>query len=165
MQVLLSLLIILGEETNDMIPTANDGNKAEKHMAPIQWNPGQDWLIHPPQPSNYSGTLSPQSLSLSRTSWTLSLQVHFFPVLFYYSLFFIIDLLLGWHWLLKLNRFQAYISLIHRLFIALCVYCPKWDVLPSLYIWPPSPFTFLSFSTKLPFLFFLLGFLWQFLDQ
>ena len=42
--------------------------------------------------------------------------------------------LLLWHWLIKLYRFQVYNSIIHYLYIVLCVHYPKSSLLPSLFI-------------------------------
>ena len=50
--------------------------------------------------------------------------------LFYFSFFFLLNLL-GWHWLIKLHRFQVYNSIIHHLYVALCVYHPKSNLLSS----------------------------------
>ena len=41
---------------------------------------------------------------------------------------------MGWHWLIKLYRFQAYDSMTHHLYIALCAHYPKSNHL-SLYTW------------------------------
>ena len=46
-----------------------------------------------------------------------------------------------WHWLIKLYRLQVYISVTHHLYIALCVYHPKSNLLWSLYIGPSLPST------------------------
>ena len=55
--------------------------------------------------------------------------------------------LLGLHWLIQLCRFQVYNSIIHHLYIILCVYHPKSQVsfhhhLSLLYrlLPPPTPF-------------------------
>ena len=45
------------------------------------------------------------------------------------------------HWLIRLYRFQVYITMIHDLYIALCAYHPKSNHLLSPYIWPPLPCT------------------------
>ena len=42
--------------------------------------------------------------------------------------------LLGWHWLIKLYRFQMYNSTTHHLYIVLCVHHPKSSLLPSPFI-------------------------------
>ena len=42
--------------------------------------------------------------------------------------------LLVWHWLIKLNRFQVYISIMHQLYIVLCFHHRKSSL-------PPSPLT------------------------
>ena len=56
--------------------------------------------------------------------------------------------LLGWHWLMTFCWFQVYDSIIHHLYIVLCVHCPKSSLLPSPFIptlasfispQPPSP--------------------------
>ena len=39
--------------------------------------------------------------------------------------------LLGWHWLIKLYRFQVDNSTIHHVYIVLCVHHPKSSLLPS----------------------------------
>ena len=38
--------------------------------------------------------------------------------------------ILGWYWLTKLYRFQLYSSVIHHLYIVLCVHHPKSSLLP-----------------------------------
>ena len=48
--------------------------------------------------------------------------VGFHVVLFFFA--FSLNLL-GWHWLIKLYRFQVYISTIHHLYIVLCVPTPS----------------------------------------
>ena len=56
--------------------------------------------------------------------------------------------LLEWHWLIKLYKFQVYNSIVHHLYIALCVHHTKSSPLPSLSPrirpWPssvsPTPF-------------------------
>ena len=56
--------------------------------------------------------------------------------------------LLGWHWWIKLHRFQMYLYsfIIHHLYIPLCVHLPKSSFLPSpltpLYLLLPSPTPF-----------------------
>ena len=47
--------------------------------------------------------------------------------------------LLGWHWLIKLHKFQACNSIIHYLCIALYVHHPKSSLFPSPFT-PPLPF-------------------------
>ena len=55
--------------------------------------------------------------------------------------FYIFSLnLLGWHWLIRFYRFQVYISMIHDLYIALCLHL-KPNHPPSPWIRPPLPFT------------------------
>lgn len=55
---------------------------------------------------------------------------------------------LGWYWLVKSYRFQVYISIIHLLYISLCVHPPPSVLLASPYIWPPFPSsTSLSFPS------------------
>ena len=55
--------------------------------------------------------------------------------------------LLGWHWLIKLYRFQVHCSMIHHLYIISCVHQPKSSLLLSPFIPPlpsspaPTPFT------------------------
>ena len=46
--------------------------------------------------------------------------------------------LLGWHWLIKLHRFQVYSSIMDHLYIVLCAHHPKSSVLPPPFI-PPHP--------------------------
>ena len=46
--------------------------------------------------------------------------------------------LLRWHWLIKLYRFHLYNSIIHHLYIVLCVHHPNSSLLPSPFI-PPLP--------------------------
>ena len=43
-------------------------------------------------------------------------------------------ILLGWHWLIKLYRFQVYNSITHHLYIVLCIHHPKSSLLPSPFI-------------------------------
>ena len=45
------------------------------------------------------------------------------------------------YWLIRLCKFQVYISLIHDLYIALCAHHPKSSHLLSPDIWPPLPLT------------------------
>ena len=52
--------------------------------------------------------------------------------------------LLGWHWLIKLCRFQTYTSIIHPLDIVLCAHHPKS---PSITV--PLPVTFFYLSPSL----------------
>ena len=51
--------------------------------------------------------------------------------------------LLGWHWLIKLCRFQAYSCIIHHLYIVLCIHHSKTSPLPSPFVsnlhYSPSP--------------------------
>ena len=47
---------------------------------------------------------------------------------------------LGWHWLIKLYRFQLHNSMMHHLYIAFFVYHPKSNLL-SPYVWPSLPFS------------------------
>ena len=42
--------------------------------------------------------------------------------------------LLGWHWLIKLYRFQGYNPIIHHVYIVLCVHHPKSSLLPSPFV-------------------------------
>ena len=60
------------------------------------------------------------------------------PQLEWNSLIFIYFLLnlLGWHWLIKVYRFQVYNSIIHHLYIVLWVHHPKSSLLPSPFM-PP----------------------------
>ena len=44
--------------------------------------------------------------------------------------------LLGWHWIIKLYKFQVYNSIIHHLYVALCVYHPKSSLLSLPFILP-----------------------------
>ena len=48
---------------------------------------------------------------------------------------------MGWHWLIKLFRFQVYNSMINHLYSALCVHHPKSNLLLLPYIWSPLLFT------------------------
>ena len=48
--------------------------------------------------------------------------------------------LLGLHWLIQLYRFQVHNSLIHHLYIVLCVHHPKVSLLPLAFI-PPLPYS------------------------
>ena len=48
---------------------------------------------------------------------------------------------IGGQWLISSCRFQAYNSMMHHLYIALCAHPPKSDLLLSLYVWPLLPFT------------------------
>ena len=60
---------------------------------------------------------------------------------FLFVCFYIFSLnLLGWHWLIRFYRFQVYISMIHDLYIALCLHL-KPNHPPSPWIRPPLPFT------------------------
>ena len=43
---------------------------------------------------------------------------------------------MGRHWLIKLPRFQVYNSMIHHLYVALCVYQPRSNLLLPPCIWP-----------------------------
>ena len=43
---------------------------------------------------------------------------------------------MGWHWLIKWYRFQEYNSIIHHLYIELCVHLLKSSLLPSPFILP-----------------------------
>ena len=55
---------------------------------------------------------------------------------------------LWWHWLIKLDRFQVYDSIIYHLYVVLCAHLPESSVLASPFIPPlPSPTsaTLLSF--------------------
>ena len=56
--------------------------------------------------------------------WRLTLCLKFFKLT-----------LLGWHWVTKLYRFSVYSSVVHHLYIALCVYHPKSNLLPSPCVW------------------------------
>ena len=47
--------------------------------------------------------------------------------------------LFGWHWLIKLYRFQVYNSITHHLYIVLCVHHTMSGLLPSPFIPPYSP--------------------------
>lgn len=80
MQVLLRDLIILAEETNDMIPTANDGHRQRKAHGthPVKPRLG---LPYPPEPPNYSGILNPQCPLQPGSSLP---HVCFFPILLFY---------------------------------------------------------------------------------
>ena len=42
--------------------------------------------------------------------------------------------LLGWHWLIKVYKFQVYSSIIHHQYTVLCVHHPKLGLLPSPFI-------------------------------
>ena len=55
--------------------------------------------------------------------------------------------LLGWHWFIKLYRFQVHHSVVHHLFIVLCVHHPTSSLLPSPFIplYPLLPANPLSF--------------------
>ena len=50
---------------------------------------------------------------------------------------FLLNLLGWWHWLIKLYRFQVYNSMIHHLYILLCVHHSK--SFPSTTVYPPLP--------------------------
>ena len=46
----------------------------------------------------------------------------------------------GWHWLIKLYRFQVYTSKIYHLYNVSCVHYSMSSLVPSLFIIPPYPF-------------------------
>ena len=61
--------------------------------------------------------------------------------------------LLGWHWLIKLHRSQAYNSIIHHLYIILCIHHPEARLFLSPFIPPLSFFTSLLFPLVIIILF------------
>ena len=56
---------------------------------------------------------------------------------------------MGWHWLIRLYRFQVYSSMIHHLYIVLCVYHPKLNLLYH-HIFYLTPFTLYDPPTPIP---------------
>ena len=90
-------------------------------------------------------------------------------VIFFFSLFFMLldsgngrkcfgfflFYLLGWHWLIKLYRFQGYISITRYLYVVLCVHHPKSSLLssPPIPSLPSSPFPHPPFSLVITTLF------------
>ena len=69
--------------------------------------------------------------------WNVS-RVHHFSVKTFFSVISFLLNLLGWHYLIKLYKFQVYTSIIH-LCIVLCVHRPKSSLLPSPYPLLPTP--------------------------
>ena len=69
-------------------------------------------------------------------SWLEALEFAFFVLFIFYLLN-----LFGWHWLIKLYRFQVYNSKIHHVYIVLCAHHPKSSLLsPSFVcIYPLQP--------------------------
>ena len=63
---------------------------------------------------------------------SLNLSGFFLCSFIYFYLIFIE--LMGWHWLIKLYRFQVYDSVTHHLYIVLCVHHPKPSLLPTPFI-------------------------------
>ena len=73
---------------------------------------------------------------------------------------------IGWHWLIKLYRFQVYSSIMHHLYNVLCVHHPRSSLIPSpftppftLFYLPPPPFSLvitkqLSVSVSVSLVFF-----------
>ena len=60
--------------------------------------------------------------------WRLCTSVNFIKIIELHIFSFLLNLL-GWHWLMKLYRFQGYSSIIHHLYTVLCVHHPKSSLL------------------------------------
>ena len=90
------------------------------------------------------GTGSARSCALSGgfilfTLFYLKLKYDYY----FYILIYFLTNILGWQWLIKLHRIQVYNSIIHYLYIVLCVYHPSQGHfchhLSSLYLLPSLP--------------------------
>ena len=66
--------------------------------------------------------------------FTDSTDIYVYILSFYFLICVFLLNLLGCHWLIKLYRFQVYDSIIHHLYIVLCVHHPKLNFLPSPFI-------------------------------
>ena len=81
-------------------------------------------------PLNLLNSVSCLCCLLHRTFWSSSVsahQMHF--LLFINSIVFFFKKLLGWHWLIRLCKFQVYSYVIHHPCISLCAHHPKFSLL------------------------------------
>ena len=109
------------------------------HM--ILWSGGRDRFAKSPTAprASPSAASEPTALVIEVTCSSARIIVPLMPAPAVHHLFFKLNLL-GWHWLIKLYRFQVYNSIIHHLYIVLCVHPPQVKS-PSIPI--STPFTLL----------------------